>query len=248
LGKCRQSTNQPTQAYGSLLCSGTQANSIQGPFSTGNRIPTPVSENVKTPVIQTKYINEVVNTLRQSAIQEREIEEARLRKRNARATGDATPRQGSVIPGTPGTAAAELSEKVPTKKEQKKKAEAKVNEAASHAAANVTTAQFLGVGGGLFGKKKKYSWMTGGGPASGASTPGRIMTQGLPGTPAGAAVNAAPERLTAEGARRLGAWREDKEKGKGIQIRDWIAVLQNDGRERKALQLAFTWLDQSEPK
>jgi hypothetical protein len=155
-----------------------------------------------------------------------------------------------VIPGTPGSIAPESIEKAPTKKEQKKKAEAKVNEAASHAAANVTTAQFLGLGGGMFGgKKKKYSWMTGGagGSASGTSTPGRIMTQGLPGTP-GPVVNAAPERLTIEGVRRLGQWREDKEKGLGIQIRDWIAVLEDDGQEKKALQRAYMFLDLSDPK
>jgi hypothetical protein len=213
-------------------------------------MPTPVSDGVKTPG-GLKYGNEIVSALRNAALKEREFEEARLRKRNRRNNaGDVTPRQGSVAPGTPGSVAPEIPEKAPTKKEQKKKAEAKVNEAASHAAANVTTAQFLGGGSGLFGKKKKYSWMTGGsgGPASGASTPGRIMTQGLPGTPAGPVVSAAPDRLTSDGARRLGTWREDKEKGTGIQIRDWITVLEADGREKRALQRAYAWLDQSEPK
>jgi hypothetical protein len=192
-----------------------------------------------------------VTALRATAIKEREYEEARLRKRMARTSGDGTPRQGSVVPGTPGSVAPESIEKAPTKKEQKKKAEAKVNEAASHAAANTTTAQFLGAGTGLFGKKKKYSWMTGGGgggSASGTSTPGRIMTQGLPGTPGGAVASSAPEKLTADGARRLGTWREDKEKGKGIQIRDWITVLEEDGHEKKALQKAYMFLDMSEPK
>jgi len=188
--------------------------------------------------------------LRASASKEREFEEARLLKRQKRLTGEATPRQGSTLPSTPGSSAPEPSEKGPTKKEQKKKAEAKVNEAASHAAANNTTAQFLGGGGGLFGKKKKYSWMTGGagGSTSGTSTPGRIMTQGLPGTPSVPVGNAAPEKLTVEGVRRLGTWREDKEKGAGIQMRDWITVLEGDGREKRALQKAYLFLDQSEPK
>lgn len=210
-----------------------------------------MSDGVKTPAGEVKFSNEVVTALRTSAAREREYEEARLRKRRNRTTGDGTPRAGSIAPGTPGSVAPDPSEKAPTKKEQKKKAEAKVNEAASHAAANVTTAQFLGGGGGLFGKKKKYSWMTGGtpgGPASGASTPGRIMTQGLPGTPSGVSVPVAPERLTTDGVRRLGTWREDHEKGMGIQIRDWISVLEDDGREKKALQKAYMWLDQSEPK
>ena len=168
----------------------------------------------------------------------------------ARASGEGTPRQGSVVPGTPGSIAPEITEKGTTKKEQKKKAEAKFIEAASHAAANATTAKFAGAGGGLFGKsKKQYSWMTGGasGSASGTSTPGRITTQGLPGTPGGAVSNAAPAALTAAGARRLGMWREDKEKGEDIQIRDWVAVLEDDGRQPRALQKAYLFLDLSEP-
>lgn len=137
--------------------------------------------------------------------------------------------------------------KAPTKKEQKKKQEAKLNEAASHESANATSSKFLGGGGGLFGKKKKYSWMTGGGTAgSGASTPARIMTQGLPGTPG--SIAAAPEKLTSEGARRLGAWREDHEKGMHIQLRDWISVLEDDGKEKIALQKAYAALDDSNPK
>lgn len=187
--------------------------------------------------------------LRTAAQRERDLEEIRLSKRRSRASGDNTSRQGSVIPGTPGSVAPEPTEKMPTKKEQKKRNESKANEAANHAAANVTTAQFLkGGGGGMFGKKKTYSWMTGGGgPGSGASTPGRISTQG-PATPGGPVQTAAAERLTVESARRLGNWREDREKGAGIQIRDWIAVLEEDGHEKKPLQKAYLFLDLSEPK
>ena len=231
--------------------SNTLLNFHTGSLSMANRIPTPISDGAKTPG-GLRFVNEAVSAMRAAALKEREAEEARLLKRaNRNKTGDVTPRQGSVVPGTPGSVAPEIPEKAPTKKEQKRKAEAKVNEAASHAAANVTTAQFLGGGTGLFGKKKKYSWMTGGGgggTASGASTPGRIMTQGLPGTPAGGVASAVPERLTADGVRRLGTWREDKEKGRGIQIRDWLMVLESDGREKRALQKAYAWLDQSEPK
>ena len=187
-----------------------------------------------------------MSALRAQAMKERDFEEERLRKRRNRQEGGTVSRAGSVIPGTPGSIAPDPMEKAPTKKEQKKKAEAKVNEAANHAAANVTTAQFLGGGGGLFGKKKKYSWMTG--STSGTSTPAKIMTQGLPGTPSGQVVNAGRERLTNEGVRRLGTWREDKEKGTGIQIRDWITVLEEDGREKRALQRAYAMLDDSQPK
>lgn len=184
--------------------------------------------------------------MRTEAQTERDAEEARLRKRSERA-GGGPQRQASVAPGTPNSIAPESIEKAPTKKEQKKKAEAKVNEAANHAAANTTTAQFLGGGKSIFGKNKKYSWMTGGGSASGASTPSRINTQGLPGTPGGGGPPPV-EKFTVDGVRRLGQWREDKEKGRAIQMRDWVSILETDGRAKKTLQKAYLFLDQSEPK
>lgn len=190
-----------------------------------------------------KLTNEIVVAMRASAGKERDIEEIRLRKRQARASGEGVSRQNSILPGTPGSVAPDPSDKSLTKKEAKKQKETKVNEAANHAAANTTTAQFLGGGGGLFGKKKKYSWMTGGGPgSSGASTPGRINTAPS-GASNGGPVNAPPQALTAEGARRLGTWREDGAKGAGIQMRDWVTVLEEDGHEKKALQKAYLGLD-----
>ncbi|TVY21813.1 hypothetical protein LARI1_G000213 [Lachnellula arida] len=213
--------------------------------SAANKLPTPVSDGSKTPSEPPKFTNEVVSALRASAVKERADEEERLRKRAARAaraSGDVT-RSGSVIPGTPGSIAPEAPEKGSSKKETKKKAESKASEEANHKAANATTSQFLSGSRGLFGKKKQYSWMSN--AASGTSTPSRLMTSGLPGTPA---VAPAPEKLTAEGVRRLGMWREDKEKGTGIQLRDWICVLEDDGHEKRALQKAYALLDGSEPK
>ena len=194
--------------------------------------------------------NEVVTALRTAATKERDFEEARLKKRQARAAGEGVARQGSAAPGTPGAVANENTEKAPTKKELKKKQESKATEAATHAAANVTTAQFLGGGNNMFGKKKRYSWMTGGGtaPGSGASTPGRLTTSGLPAVPGGPVQPPVPERLTQEAARRLGQWREDQPKGSKVQLRDWIAVLEQDGRAKKALQKAYLNLDVSDPK
>jgi len=217
-------------------------------------MPTPDSDGTKTPINPPKFASNVAVALRSSASKEREAEEARLAKRARRALGGTdgvASRQGSVLPGTPGSVAPESIEslKPPTKKEQKKKAEAKVSEAASHHAANQTTAQFLGGGSSLFGKKKKnYSWMNAGaGSGSGASTPGRLNTQGLSMSGGGAANNQ-PEKLTHDGVRRLGQWREDKEKGRDVQMRDWVTVLEDDGREKKALQKAYLSLDHSEPK
>jgi len=35
--------------------------------------------------------------------------------------------------------------------------------------------------------------------------------------------------------KRMGEWREDGEKGRGVQIRDFIGVLERDGLERRTL-------------
>lgn len=217
----------------------------KGSHSVANKLPTPVSDGSKTPVKPPAFANEVVSTLRTLAKKEREDEEIRLRKRAARAartSGDGT-RSNSVVPGTPGSVAPEASEKGSSKKETKKKAESKASEEANHKAANATTSQFLGGGRGLFGKKKTYGWMTN--SASGTSTPAKIMTSGLPGAPAAAP---APVELTVEAARRAGMFREDAQKGLGIQLRDWICVLEDDGHEKIALQRAYMNLDASEPK
>jgi hypothetical protein len=198
-------------------------------------LPTPISEGDKTPNGTLNFKNEIAYALRKRAAQERVFEEARLRKRRIRQRAEENAsRQGSV-PGTPGSIAPEIVEtKAPTKKEQKKKAAAEaISMQASHSAANSTTAQFLGLG-----KKKKYSWMTGSAPGSGANTPGRIVTQGLAGSGV-ATANTGPESLTSAGSKRYGDWREDQAKGAGIQIRDWILVLERDGRTKKALQLAY---------
>ncbi|RKF73769.1 putative tpa inducible protein [Golovinomyces cichoracearum] len=203
-----------------------------------------------------KVTNEIIIALRRQALKEREAEEIRLRKRLDRASGtNISSRQTSSVPGTPGSVAPELAERVTTKKELKKKAEAKVNEAASHAAANVTTAQFLGGGGGLFGKKKKYSWMSpapqlgSGGGATSAQRRVNARSGSSAAAASGSISNIAPaERLTFDGSRRLGTWREDREKGAGVQMRDWVTVLEQDNHEKKALQLSYMYLDSSDPR
>lgn len=198
-------------------------------------------------------------TMRELARQEREWEEARLRRRQKRRDGvtdsGATPsRPASIAPGTPGSVAPEL-DKPMTKKEMKKNQALKAAEANSHANQNMTSSMFAGLGGksSLFGKKKSnktYDWMNVGRGGSGTSTPTRQtaggMGKGINGTPG----TPGPTNLamTTEGRNRLGTWREDKEKGKNIQLRDWVAVLERDGREAKVLQQAYIHLDASNPK
>lgn len=156
-------------------------------------------------------------------------------------------------PGTPGSVAPE-PDKAPTKKELKKNAALKVSEQNDTLSANRTSMAFLG------GRKKQYSWLSGGAGASpkrglgggggggggsgggaagaagaggaggsGASTPGR-----RPGEPA---------MLTAEARTKWGSWREDGIKGKDIQLRDLVVVLEADGKEVAALQTAYDKLD-----
>lgn len=210
-----------------------------------------------------KISSYMTTTMRDLAKQEREWEEARLRKRQKRKDGipdsSAAPsRAGSVAPSTPSSAVApEQPEKSSSKKESKKAAAAKTAEANNHANQNMTSSMFAGLGGkgSLFGKKKTgktYDWMNVGRGGSGSNTPSKAssgMSKGGAGgsgggTPGGP-VNMA---MTTEGRNRLGTWREDKEKGKKIQLRDWVSVLERDGRESLSLQRAYIHLDASNPK
>ncbi|KAK7402531.1 hypothetical protein QQX98_011702 [Neonectria punicea] len=214
--------------------------------------------NGPTPVKLPRIASYMMTTMRELARQEREWEEARLRKRERRKngipdSGTSTSRAGSVAPGTPGSVAPE-PEKALTKKEMKKNQAMKAAEANSHANQNMTSSMFAGLGGkgGLFGKKKTgktYDWMNVGRGGSGASTPSRNTPgpgkgAGGPGAPAGPASMA----MTTEGRNRLGTWREDKEKGRNIQLRDWVTALERDGREHRALQRAYMHLDTSNPR
>ena len=206
-----------------------------------------------------KIASYLILTMREAAKQEREWEEARLRKRQRRKdgvleTGSTSTRSNSIAPGTPGSIAPE-SEKPMTKKELKKSQALKAAEASSHANQNMTSSMFAGLGGksGLFGKKKQgktYDWMNVGRAGSGASTPTKAAAGSIkgvsagPGTPAVATNN----NFTTEGRNRLGTWREDREKGRGIQLRDWVTVLERDGREAAFLQHAYNSLDASQPR
>ncbi|KAF4954677.1 hypothetical protein FGADI_5144 [Fusarium gaditjirri] len=211
--------------------------------------------NVAPPLKLPKVSSYMTTTMRDLARQERDWEEARLRKRQKRKdgipdSGATISRAGSVAPGTPGAVAPEAP-KAMTKKEMKKNQQMKAAEIDSHQSQNTTSSLFAGFGGksGLFGKKKAgktYDWMTRG---SGTSTP----TRNVPGAgkgPGGLGAVPAPANMamTTEGRNRLGTWREDKEKGRNIQLRDWVSVLERDGREGKALQKAYLYLDASNPK
>lgn len=117
-----------------------------------------------------------------------------------------------------------------------------------HRKANETASMALG-----FGKKKKYSWMTGGGPVggaagggSGAATPKPTASAGASGTatPAGAAPTI--DKGLVGKKRNFGAPIETTEIGAKIQIRDLVHVLEHDGREKKTLALMLARLKNME--
>lgn len=193
----------------------------------------------------------LMEAVRDGAKTDRDAEEARLQKRQKRLNPESVPagsRAGSTAPGTPGVGAApeaEAAAKAPSKKELKKgAAAARLAEASSTASTNQTLSTLMG---GFGRKKKEYSWMKKSG--SGANTP-RASAGEASSASAGDAAKV-PEKTTLTSDPRyprLGTWREDKEKGKGIQLRDWVAALELDGIEAKAIQEAYLKLDSSGPK
>ncbi|KAK8086653.1 hypothetical protein PG994_001627 [Apiospora phragmitis] len=224
----------------------TQANSAVSPSTKAQKRPADeMSNGLPTPVSEASPTNPLVEAVVGSGKVVRNAEEARLRKRQKRmdAATDkdkkedgTTSRSGSVAPGTPGSVAPDAADAKPLTKKESKKVASKLAEATSNTV-NSTLSQFMG------GKKKKYSWMTGGGAASGASTP---RAGGMSGAPAGGSRGAAKGPLTQGSAHHLGQFRESSAKGKNIQLRDWVHVLEQQRVEQKALQEAYNRMDRSD--
>lgn len=128
-----------------------------------------------------------------------------------------------------------------TKKEAKKLMDTKASEVQQHQQSNETARMATSsmLSGGRFGKSKKtYSWLKPGGSSSGFSSPSRLN----PSTPV-----ATPEKTSQGGEtpaglakRRIGSWREDQEKGAGIQVRDILFMLEADGRGIKHVQRGYS--------
>lgn len=113
----------------------------------------------------------------------------------------------------------------------------KVNEAAQHAATTKTMNMALG-----FGSRATPSWMKKGADAS-PSNPylSNKPKTGPQGSKSGTlGVNGAGSGLPK--SRVFGQFREDNETGSGIQLRDVVSVLEHDGKEKKALQRAYSRL------
>ncbi|KAI0467873.1 hypothetical protein F4859DRAFT_492935 [Xylaria cf. heliscus] len=205
---------------------------------SNNGLPTPVSEAPPPNLIVDSLLELVKHT--QSA------EECRLKKRQKRLEKSAekekegaepSSRSGSVAPGTPGSIAPDGGDTKTLSKKEGKKAAAKAAESSSGTTVNATLSLFTG------GKKKKYSWMSAG---SGASTP---RPQGTPGAPVGVgggAARAGRGPLTKAGVQHVGQLREDLEKGRNIQLRDWIVVLEDRGMDPRSLQMIYGNVDKSD--
>lgn len=185
---------------------------------------------------------------------QREGEEARLAKRAKKSGGTPTSadasKPNSAGPGTPGSGSGPitglLGERAPeapakklTKKEQARLQSARHDEAHQHRSAN-NTARFMM--GSRFGKK--YSWMNTGADTSGTSTPTRTTPGGsFSGITNGANAAAAGDgNLTSGGGKRLGEWREDRDRAAGIDMRDWVRVLESDTKEKSSIVRAMAGL------
>lgn len=205
------------------------------------------------PVPTISFQSKINETFRNIAEADRLAEQARIRKREARrkaaeaaaANDDGAAAEAEIAAASATSAPAGPEQPKMTKKEQMKQQKEAKNavEAQSSTTTNQTAAMMA------MGKKgKKYSWMSGGpthtnrfakpgatgggsGSASGGtSTP--IKKEGAGGTPT------ANGEADDAGMVKWGEFTEDK----GVQMRDWVNVLERDGRERKALQKAMNFM------
>ncbi len=143
--------------------------------------------------------------------------------------------------------------KAPTKKAAKKEAEAKATEAQQHQNTNATVDMALSGSGArnLFGKKKGYSWLNkkpNAGQMTGFPVPSKLNTAVKPDGVASGGGGHNPVGGVPNGTylpptgRRIGEWREDRERGAGIQLRDLVSVLEADGKEKRVLAKLYSKL------
>lgn len=208
------------------------------------------ADNASAKPQQTVSFQSTINsTFRQIAEADRLAEQARIRKREARrkaaeaaaATGedDATAADVAAVTSAP---TGPEQPKMTKKEQMKQQKEAKnAVEAQSSTTTNQTAAMMA------MGKKgKKYSWMSGPAThtnrfakpgATGASGGGSGSASGGTSTPVKKEGTRTPTNAEADDAGMV-KWGEFKE-DKGVQMRDWVLVLERDGREKKALQKAL---------
>ncbi|KAI9747905.1 MAG: hypothetical protein M1815_003792 [Lichina confinis] len=212
--------------------------------------PEPVSSDAPSPPTPVGFPNELAKRMRDMCAKQRSLEEARLAKRAKRSNGAAaaadSSKPGSAGPGTPkaGPATGLLGERAPeapakklSKKEQAKLQNSRYDEAHQHRSANNTARLMMG-SGGRFGKK--YSWMTAATDTPSRNTPTGAHAGGGAGPTADAAAGTGLGRggLPAVSGRRLGEWREDRDRAAGIDVRDWLRVLESDTKDKTSIARA----------
>ncbi|KAL1967430.1 hypothetical protein VTN77DRAFT_3215 [Rasamsonia byssochlamydoides] len=199
--------------------------------------------------------NRIAEKYRLLASKDLSSEEARAAKRakrsanailgestGSRATSVDVPGSGSATPTSViGDKGLGPDKKGLTKKEAKKQMDARASEAQQHQqsieTARMATNNMLS--GRMFGNTKKtYSWLNRGTSTSSSFSSSRINAPSSIGGDKGGKPGDASAAAAA--TKRLGDWREDKEKGAGIQVRDILFMLEQDGRGMRHIQKAYS--------
>jgi len=143
----------------------------------------------------------------------------------------AAPVEGAAPVGMLGEKAPEIKMSKKAREAMEKSARADMSEEIQTRSANQTASMQLG--------GRQYSWMSKGKGvgAPARAVPGRV---GTPGNATTAKIAGPLDPLAAIKDRKYGHWREDGIGGRGVQLRDWIGVLEQDGREKKTLIRAYT--------
>lgn len=180
-------------------------------------------------------------------------ENRRAAKRTKRSTnailGEGAGIQSTVGEFTGSAPSTPIAERAPsfdkksmTKKEARKMMDNKASEAQQHQQ-SVETARLATnsmLSGGRFGAKKSYSWLKPGGSSSGFASPSRPAPPTPTPGPEKSSTGKSGEVAAGPSKRRLGTWREDQEKGAGIQVRDILFMLEADGRGTKHVQKGYS--------
>ncbi|KAJ5743233.1 hypothetical protein N7533_010335 [Penicillium manginii] len=219
----------------------------------------PVNGNAVTPSKRPRTDSETPTTkptadrYRGLVGKETSSENRRAAKRTKRST-NAILGEGAGIQSTPadftGSApSTPIAERAPsfdkksmTKKEARKMMDNKASEAQQHQQ-SVETARLATnsmLSGRMFGAKKSYSWLKPGGSSSGFSSPSRPAPPTPTPGPEKSSTSKSGEAASGPSKRRLGTWREDQEKGAGIQVRDILFMLEADGRGTKHVQKGYS--------
>ncbi|KAJ5578766.1 uncharacterized protein N7459_007730 [Penicillium hispanicum] len=214
------------------------------------------TDNIVTPSKRPRSDNEVVpnpivKRYRGLASKESSHENKRASKRAKRSAsailGESTGSRSDSADITGSAPSTPIADRAPsfdkksmTKKEAKKLMDSKASEAQQHQQ-SVETARLATnsmLSGRMFGTKKSYSWLKPGGSSSGFSSPSRPPPTPTTGPEKTSRPGEAP--ATGQAKKRLGTWREDQEKGAGIQVRDILFMLEADGRGIKHVQRGYS--------